>query len=154
MAYLGLVWHNPWQFRVAEDAWSRTFALPWVGIVEGIRWSLWHWPDLTQPNWRGLTDALYAVVFLALTAWAWRDLDWIERSYAVVFWVYVLCTPNIKTLPYYNDTLISMARFLLVFLPLWIWLGRSRWRTVAVLLPSAMFFLVYAGRWVYGGWIG
>ncbi len=157
MAYLGLAWHDPLIFRKAEDAWSRSFALPWVGIVEGIHWSLWHWAHfhkLSQPNWRGLTDALYALVFLALTALAWRDFDWSERAYAVVFWIYVLCTPNVHTLPYYNDTLISMARFLLVLVPLWLWLGRSRWRTLPVALPSALFFLVYAGRWVLGGWIG
>jgi len=157
MAYLGLAWHDPLLWRKAEDAWSRSFQLPWVGIVEGIRWSLWHWShfhELSQPNWRGLTDALYALVFLALTALAWRDFDWAERSYAVVFWIYVLCTPNVNTLPYYNDTLISMARFVLVLVPLWLWLGRSRWRTLPVALPAALFFLVYAGRWVLGGWIG
>ncbi len=157
MAYLGLAWHDPLLWRKAEDAWSRSFQLPWVGIVEGIRWSLWHWShfhELSQPNWRGLTDALYALVFLALTALAWRDFDWSERAYAVVFWIYVLCTPNVKTLPDYNDTLISMGRFLLVLVPLWLWLGRSRWRTLPVALPSALFFLVYAGRWVLGGWIG
>ena len=157
MAYLALAWHDPLLWRKAEDAWSRSIQLPWVGIVEGIRWSLWHWQtkgDLSQPNWRGLTDALYALVFLALTAWAWRDLDWPERAYVVVFWIYTLCTPNVKTLPNYNDTLISMARFLLVLAPLWLWLARSRWRTLVVALPSALFFLVYAGRWVLGGWIG
>jgi len=154
MAYLGLAWHNPLIFRKAEDAWSRSFALPWVGIYDGFTWSLQRWPHLLQPNWRGLVDASYAVVFLTLTAWAWRDFDWAERAYAVVFWIYVLCTPNLPNTHSFSDTLLSMARFLLVLVPLWLWLGRSRWRTLLVALPLALFFLVYAGRWVLGGWIG
>jgi len=154
MAYLGLAWHNPLIFRKAEDAWSRSFAPPWVGIYDGFKWSLQQWPHMGQPNWRGLTDASCAVVFLALTAWAWRDFDWSERAYAVVFWLYVLCVPSLATTHYYSDTLVSMARFVLVLVPLWLWLGRSRWRTLPVALPAALFFLVYAGRWVLGGWIG
>ena len=154
MAYLGLVWHDPLIFRKAEDAWGRSFAPPWVGIYDGFKWSLQQWPHMGQPNWRGLTDASFAVVFLVLTAWAWRDFDWAERAYAVVFWLYVLCPPSLATDHYYSDTLISMARFLLVLVPLWLWLGRSRWRTVPVALPAALFFLVFAGRWVLGGWIG
>jgi hypothetical protein len=47
-----------------------------------------------------------------------------------------------------------MARFLLLLLPLWLWLARSRRRTVLMALPSAVALLVYAGRWVNGGWIG
>ncbi len=154
MAYLGLAWHNPLIFRKAEDAWGRSFAPPWVGIYDGFKWSLQQWPHMGQPNWRGLTDASCAVVFLALTAWAWRDFDWSERAYAVVFWLYVLCVPSLATTHYYSDTLVSMARFVLVLVPLWLWLGRSRWRTLPVALPAALFFLVYAGRWVLGGWIG
>ncbi len=154
MVYLGLAWHNPLIFRKAEDAWSRSFAPPWVGIYDGFKWSLQHWPHMGQPNWRGLTDASCAVVFLALTAWAWRDFDWSERAYAVVFWLYVLCVPSLATTHYYSDTLVSMTRFVLVLVPLWLWLGRSRWRTLPVALPAALFFLVYAGRWVLGGWIG
>jgi len=154
MAYLGLAWHDPLAFRKAEDAWGRSFQLPWVGIYDGLTWSLQRWPHLGQPNWRGLTDALFALVFLVLTAWAWRDLDWTERAYATVFWIYVLCPASLAKDHYYSDTLISMARFLLVLVPLWLWLARSRLGALAVALPSALFFLVYAGRWVLGGWIG
>ncbi len=154
IAYLGLVWRDPLRFRAAEDAWGRSFQPPWVGIYDGLTWSLQRWPHLGQPNWRGLTDAMFALVFLALTARAWREWDWAERAYAVVFWMYALCPASLAKDHYYSDTLISMARLLLTLAPLWLWLGRSRGRTLAVALPSALFFLVYAGRWVLGGWIG
>lgn len=153
MAYLKLAWGDPLLFREAEKAWGRSFAAPWVGIVDGLTWSLRGWPHLPQQNWRGLTDALYAVVFLGLTALAWRGLDWTERAYAVVFWLFVLCEPQISD-PLYPDTLISMARFLLLLLPLWLWLARSRWRTLPMAVLSAAALLFYAARWVNGGWIG
>jgi hypothetical protein len=156
MAYLQIAWGDPLLFREAEKAWQRSFAAPWVGIVDGISWSLRPWlagHPLPQPNWRGLTDALYATVFLGLTALAWRGMDWTERAYAVVFWLFVLCEPQISD-PQYPDTLISMARFLLLLLPLWLWLARSRWRTLLFTLPSVAALLFYAARWVNGGWIG
>ncbi len=153
MAYQWLAWGDPLRWYEAEKAWSRSLALPWSGIVNGITWSLRHWPHLTQPAWRGLTDALYALVFLALSAFAWRRVDWPGRAYMVVFWVYTLCEPATSE-PTHPDTLISMARLLLVLLPLWLWLGQSRWRTPAVALPSAFVLLFYAARWVNAGWIG
>ena len=152
MAYLVVAWGDPLLFQKAEQAWNRSLAAPWVGIVDGLSWSLRGWPHLPQQNWRGLTDALYAVVFLGLTALAWRDLDWVERSYCIVFWLYALCTPQIDD-PRYPDTLISTARFLLVLLPLWTWLARSRWRTSIFLVPSILVFLIYAARWVNHAWI-
>ena len=153
MAYLKLAWGDPLLFREAEKAWNRSFAAPWVGIVDGITWSLRGWPHLPQQNWRGLTDALYAVVFLALSALAWRGIGWTERAYVVVFWLFVLCEPQISD-PHYPDTLISMARFLLLLLPLWLWLARSRWRTLPMAVLSAAVLVFYAARWVNGGWIG
>lgn len=153
MAYLKLAWGDPLLFREAEKAWNRSFAAPWVGIVDGITWSLRGWPHLPQQNWRGLTDALYAVVFLGLTALTWRGISWTERAYAVVFWLFVLCEPQISD-PLYPDTLISMARFLLLLLPLWLWLARSRWRTLPMAAISAVVLLFYAARWVNAGWIG
>lgn len=160
MAYLKLAWGDPLLFRKAEEAWSRSFAAPWAGIVDGISWSLRPWlhghafpGGLPQQNWRGLTDALYAAVFLLLTALAWRDLDWPQRAYAAIFWLYVLCEPNISN-PLYPDTLISMARFLLMLLPLWLWLAGSRRRTLLMAVPSALLLLFYTARWVNGAWIG
>jgi len=154
MAYQWLAWGDPLRWYEAEKAWSRSLALPWSGIVNGVTWSLRGWPHhMTQPAWRGLTDALYAVVFLALSAFAWRRIDWPGRAYMVVFWVYTLCEPATSE-PTHPDTLISMARLLLVLLPLWLWLGQSRWRTIALALPSAFVLLFYAARWVNAGWIG
>ena len=153
MAYQWLAWGDPLRWYEAEKAWSRSLALPWSGIVNGVAWSLRGWPHLTQPAWRGLTDALYALVFLVLSAFAWRRIDWPGRAYMVVFWVYTLCEPATSE-PTHPDTLISMARLLLVLLPLWLWLGQSRWRTLAVALPSAFVLLFYAARWVNAGWIG
>jgi hypothetical protein len=140
-------------FHEAEKAWGRSLAAPWTGIVDGLTWSLRPWPHLPQQNWRGLTDALYAVVFLGLTALGWREMSWVERAYAVVFWLFVLCEPQISD-PRYPDTLLSMARFLLLLLPLWLWLARSRHRALLMAVPSAVVLLVYAGRWVNGAWIG
>lgn len=153
MLYQWLAWGDPLLFQKAEQAWQRSLALPWAGIVDGLSWSLRGWPHLTQPQWRGLTDALYATVFVGLTALAWRDLEWVERAYAVVFWLYVLCEPQISD-PNYPDTLISMARFLLMLLPLWLWLARSRRRTWLMAVPSTLALLFYAARWVNRGWIG
>ena len=153
MAYLQLAWSDALLFHEAEKAWGRSLAAPWVGIVDGLTWSLRAWPHLPQPNWRGLTDALYALAFLALTSLAWRDLSWVERAFSVLFWLFVLSEPQI-TDPHYPDTLISMARFLLMLLPLWLWLARSRRRTALVAIPAALALLFYAGRWVNGGWIG
>jgi len=153
MAYQWLAWGDPLRWYEAEKAWSRSLALPWSGIVNGVTWSLRDWPHLKQPAWRGLTDALYALVFLALSAFAWRRVDWPGRAYMVVFWVYTLCEPATSE-PTHPDTLISMARLLLVLLPLWLWVGQSRWRTLAVALPSAFILLFYAARWVNAGWIG
>lgn len=153
MAYQQVAWGNPLLFQQAEQAWQRSLAAPWTGIVDGLTWSLRGWPHLSQPQWRGLTDALYAVVFLGLTALAWREIDWVGRAYAVVFWLYVLCEPQIND-PAYPDTLISMARFLLMLLPLWLWLARSPRRTLLMALPSAALLLFYAVRWVNRGWIG
>jgi hypothetical protein len=153
MAYLKLAWGDPLLFRAAEKAWGRSLAAPWVGIVDGLTWSLRPWPHLPQQNWRGLTDALYALVFLGLTALAWPQMGWVDRAYATVFWLFVLCEPQVSD-PHYPDTLLSMARFLLLLLPLWLWLARSRRRTALMALPSAVALLVYAGRWVNGGWIG
>jgi hypothetical protein len=153
MAYLKLAWGDPLLFREAEKAWGRSLAAPWVGIVDGLTWSLRPWPHLPQQNWRGLTDALYALVFLGLTALAWPQMGWVDRAYAIVFWLFVLCEPQISD-PHYPDTLLSMARFLLLLPPLWLWLARSRRRTLLMALPSAVALLVYAGRWVNGGWIG
>ena len=153
MAYLKLAWGDPLLFHAAEKAWGRSLAAPWVGIVDGLTWSLRPWPHLPQQNWRGLTDALYALVFLGLTALAWPQMGRVDRAYAVVFWLFVLCEPQVSD-PHYPDTLISMARFLLLLLPLWLWLARSRRRTLLMALPSAGALLLYAGRWVNGGWIG
>ncbi len=153
MAYQWVSFGDPFLFQEAQKAWSRTLAPPWVGLIDGFKWTLISWPHLTQPQWRGLTDALYALVFLLLTALAWRRTDWVGRTYALVFWVYVLCLPNISD-PKYPDTLISTPRFLLVLVPLWIWLGHSRWRTALIAGPSALLLLAYTVRWVNGGWIG
>jgi len=153
MAYLQLAWGDPLLFRAAEKAWGRSLAAPWVGIVDGLTWSLRPWPHLPQQNWRGLTDALYALVFLGLTALAWPQMGWVDRAYASVFWLFVLCEPQVSD-PHYPDTLLSMARFLLLLLPLWLWLARSRWRTALMALPSTVALLFYAGRWVNGAWIG
>jgi Mannosyltransferase (PIG-V) len=153
MAYLKLAWGDPLLFREAEKAWGRSLAAPWVGIVDGLTWSLRPWPHLPQQNWRGLTDALYALAFLGLTALAWPQMGWVDRAYAIVFWLFVLCEPQVSD-PHYPDTLLSMARFLLLLLPLWLWLAHTRRRTALMALPSAVALLLYAGRWVNGGWIG
>jgi len=153
MVYQWASFGDPLLFQKAEKAWSRSFALPWVGLVDGISWSLRGWGHMTQPQWRGLVDALYAVLFLALCVPAWRSMDRPARAYAVVFWLYVLCTPQISN-PKYPDTLISMPRFLLMLLPLWLWLARSRARTLLMLAPSAVLLVLYGARWVNGGWIG
>lgn len=150
MIYLGLAWGNPLRFHIAEESWGRVLAVPWVGVVDGLMWSLGQRPQL---YWQGFFDVLYAVVFLGLTAIAWRGIDRPGRAYAVVFWLYVLCEPQV-TFRDHPDTLISMARFLLVLLPLWIWLARSRARTLVVILPSTILFLIYAARWISGAWIG
>jgi len=153
MAYQWASFGDPFLFQEAQKAWSRTLAPPWVGLVDGIKWTLISWPHLTQPQWRGLTDVLYALVFLLLTALAWHRTDWTGRTYSLVFWAYVLCLPNVSD-PKYPDTLISTPRFLLALVPLWIWLGRSRRRTALVMSLSTPLLLAYAIRWVNGGWIG
>jgi len=167
MVYLKLAWGDPFIFARVQKAWGRSVAAPWVGIVDGLWYSLrpWresigpgsplgHWQALTQPDWRGLTDALYATVFLALTALAWRGMGWVGRSYAVVFWLVTLCEPQLIDLKLHPDTLISTPRFLLALLPLWLWLARSRGRALAVAVPSFFVLLFYAARWVNGAWIG
>ena len=80
-------------------------------------------------------------------------MGWVDRAYAIVFLLFVLFAPQVSD-PHYPDTLLSMARFLLLLLPLWLWLARSRRRAALMALPSAVTLLFYAGRWVNGGWIG
>ncbi|MGI8968515.1 MAG: mannosyltransferase family protein [Chloroflexota bacterium] len=138
----------------AQRAWHRQLSLPWVGFVDSFRWVVRH--GVAHPAW-AVEDVLQlgcALIGLAVTVAAWRELSGAYRAYCVVFWLLVLLTPAVLDDAY--APFGSVDRFLITLVPAVIWLAtKSSGRGFRPLLALSSLLLAGAtGVQLAGGWVG
>jgi hypothetical protein len=151
MAYLWARFGNPLLFSSSQRSWHRTFAWPWQSLVAAIARPLSSLPHLSGVELHGVTDTLWALVFLAITVGAARSLDRPYAAFLWLFWAVVLSTPAL--LDNAASPLISLPRFLATAFPLFIFLSGTRERfmvTCAIAIPLLIF---NTAIFVSGGWV-
>lgn len=138
----------------AQRGWHRQLTSPLTGFTASVQWLFSN--GLSDIPWaiENLLQLTVTIVFLVLTACAWRRLDGASRMYAAGFWVVVLLSP--EWLDHYYAPLSSMDRFVLLLFPVYLWMA-ARWRmwrdprTVAI---SSVLMLAVATVHLCGGWVG
>lgn len=151
MAYLWIRFGSPFLFSTSQRSWHRTLAWPWQSLLASVTRPFATLPRLSTIQAHGLTDTLWALIFLAITIGATRSL---ERQYAVflwLFWVVVLSTPAL--LDNVASPLISMPRFLATAFPLLIFLAGTRRRFVLTCAISLPLLVFNTAIFVSGGWV-
>lgn len=138
----------------AQAVWHRSLTFPWAGFTYSVAW-LAH-SGLAHVPWaiENALQLVVTIVFLALTALAWRALSWAERIYCAGFWALALLSP--EWMDSYYAPFSSMDRLVLALFPLAAW-AASRLSPGAlrgVLLASGALMAGSAGVFLAGGWVG
>jgi Mannosyltransferase (PIG-V) len=165
--YLGLAEGDAWRFLDIQDAWSRSFALPLTGALDG---AVAAWDGLRQlvsgqrevvyfdkaagDPYRiaAVNLMLFASLVFALVACvgAFRRLP---KAYGV--WVAAsLVLP--LSFPVEPQPLMSLPRFLVVLFPIFMWLGvwsEERRATNAVVAVSALGLGLFTAQFATWHWI-
>jgi Mannosyltransferase (PIG-V) len=138
----------------AEQAWHRTWTFPWMGFAASIEWLADHGSRLLPWAVENILQLCVTLMFLALTALAWRYLDQPARVYCVGFWLLVLTSPEWRN--GYYAPFSSMDRFVLSLFPLAGWAAAHvpvrRPAFLATTSTAAM--LAAAAVHLSGGWVG
>ncbi|HLJ67647.1 MAG TPA: mannosyltransferase family protein [Chloroflexota bacterium] len=138
----------------AQRPWHRSLTWPWTGFTASLDWLFKH--GGSNPGWvvENMLGVAVVVLFLALTALAWRSLCAASRLYIGGFWAAVLCTP--QWLDGYYAPFSSTVRFVLVLFPLAGWAASrlSGRAFAAVAGGSAVLVSVGASVHLMGGWVG
>jgi len=133
--------HPTAYFSVTESVWKQGLSWPWRAHVEFFKGpvALWGWE-------RSLIDLAFTHVFLALAVFSFR----IRPSYGL----YAVAA---ITFPVLSGTLISMPRYVAVAFPVYVVLAQCvsghRWRTIGLLVFSALLAALFAARFVTWRWI-
>jgi hypothetical protein len=138
----------------AQRAWHRALTFPWTGFVASIDW-LRH-PGSHNPGevTENLLQLVVTLIFLLLTAVAWRHVGRATVVYCLGFWLLVLTAP--QWLDHYFAPFGSMARFVLALFPLAGWfasrLSPRHYRLLVTAFGASM--LGSVGVHLAGGWVG
>lgn len=138
----------------AQASWHRALTLPWTGFIASIQWlARFGLHDLPWAS-ENLLQLGVTLLFLTLTAVAWRDLDRASRLYCAGFWLLVLVTPEWRN--GYYAPFSSMDRFVLALFPLAGW-ATQQLSTAHLrhwLRGSALAMCAAAAVHLSGGWVG
>lgn len=138
----------------AQRGWHRALTWPWIGFTASLSWLSRHSTENAGWTAENVVQMTLAIVFLGLTARAWRDFDLPTRTYCLVFWVLVLASP--EYLDDYLAPLSSIDRFVLALFPLAIWAGKritGRWER-PVIVAFALLLAGSTAVHIGGGWVG
>lgn len=138
----------------AQRGWHRAFTSPLTGFTASVGWLVSSGRSDIPWAIENLLQLAVTIVFMSLTVWAWRRLDWASRIYAAGFWIVVLLSP--EWLDHYYAPLSSMDRFVLVLFPVYLWMA-ARWRTWRephTIAISSVLMLAVATVHLCGGWVG
>jgi hypothetical protein len=148
-----------WGLRIsqilgAQRHWHRSLTWPWNGFLASIHFLQSHLAY--NPGWTAedLLQLGVTLLFLGLTAAAWRSLSPSVAVYCTAFWLLLLCTP--EWLDGYFSPFSSADRFILALFPLAGWVAiRLTRRAYRLWLPlSAAVMLGAATVHLSGGWVG
>lgn len=163
MIFLYRAFGNPLLFSTAQQAWWRTFAPPWETLYVSITWPLGDILHGTPNVWdpAALHDLAYALGGLAVTWLAWRRLPRAQAAYLWLLWVVLLSAPAMlpeanpaaHTGTPHHDVLMSLPRMLLMFFPLFAYLGLRRRLYPWLAGLFALALPIYAGVFLAGIWI-
>ncbi|SDF35094.1 hypothetical protein SPACI_015570 [Sporomusa acidovorans DSM 3132] len=148
--YNYLLFADPLAFVHSQQAWGRRFGLPWDNFWNNVNLVVAGVPSLEVGVY--LDAVLVALAFIALLAvtvipafrlpWTYTLLGW--------FWFFV---PMFSTSPIYP--LYSMARFVLVILPVYLFLAKLPDAVFYCLITmSAVGLLVCTGLFINWAWLG
>ena len=124
-ALAGFMVYNYWQvgsaaaFLEGQQAWGRTFAYPWINVWNNVLLIKDHFPEI-EP---GIVLDLFLVslCFVAMLLLTGSNRFRIRRSYLLLGWIW-FAVPLLSTSPWFP--LYSMARFVLVVFPLYIFIAQ------------------------------
>jgi hypothetical protein len=151
MVYLWARFGDPLIFSDSQRSWHRTWAWPWQALQAALERPLAGFPRLSAMQWHAGLDTLWAVLFLAVTAYAVRGLPRRYVAFLALFWLVVLATPALGDGAV--DPLISLPRFLLTAFPLLIFLASTPRRAGVAIALSLPLLLFNAGDFISGGWV-
>jgi hypothetical protein len=126
-----------------SEHWHRTFAWPWVGMIESYRSMAWRTP--AEAHMVGFEELFFVLLGLAATVFSWFRQ---RPSYAVwmtVNWLMFASQPFVFAVP----------RFALALFPMFLLeaeLGRSRVVAAVLTFWSLLFFSLFAGQFAQGLW--
>jgi Gpi18-like mannosyltransferase len=128
-------------FSITQQVWKQGWGWPWRTFAEFLVGPLSFW------GWQGsVIDLSFTLVFLLLSISAFR----LRPGYGLYSMAVVL-------FPVWSGTLLSMPRYVAVAFPAYIvlaqWAFRQRWRTVALLIGSALLAALFAARFVTWRWV-
>jgi mannosyltransferase PIG-V len=159
MIYLQIAQGNALLFLRAQEAWGRTLAPPWQGMltdINHIMHPITYLPMHTQvaEHTLALLDLSFLALFLALLVIGVRYLPRSYTAYTLTVWLTILINPAIG--PRQPLALLSVSRFGLVLFPPFIVLGLlGRRRAVDRFLLAlfvallSLFTIVFVrGRWI------
>jgi Gpi18-like mannosyltransferase len=138
----------------AERGWHRALTFPWTGFQASLEWLVQ--AGSRNPAWaaENLLQLAVTVIFLVLTALAWRHLGGMAAAYCGIFWVALLVSP--EWLDRYYAPFSSMDRLVLGLFPLAGWAASrvtgARFRVLVA--ASALIMLGAAAVHTFGGWVG
>jgi hypothetical protein len=127
---------------VQRQHWSHSLSAPWVGFADAIRGISWRvpWEKLTV----GGGEAAGGITAYATTILSWLRLRPSDAAYATVL------TVMVTFLPFW----LSIPRYLLAMYPLFLLVGRIRYRWVYLAIVAASFvaLLVFGLAFGRGYW--
>jgi hypothetical protein len=127
---------------VQRQHWSHSLSAPWVGFADAIRGISWRvpWEKLTV----GGGEAVGGIAAYATTVLSWLRLRPSDAAYATVL------TVMVTFLPFW----LSIPRYLLAMYPLFLLVGRIRYRWVYLAMVAASFvgLLVFGLAFGRGYW--
>jgi Gpi18-like mannosyltransferase len=150
-AYLWVRFGNPLLFSSSQRSWHRTIAWPWQSLVAAVTRPFLNMPHLSGTELHGITDTLWAFLFLGVTVCAARSLRREYSAFLWLFWAVVLSTPAL--LDNAASPLISLPRFLATAFPLLIFLAGTRRRFVMTCAISLPLLVFNTAIFVSGGWV-
>jgi hypothetical protein len=143
MAYLWVLRADPLYFTHVQKHWGRSFAAPWVSVIDAFHKML-HSPIGTQVANEALQIAFTALMIFVLIA-GWRRLRPSYIAYMALSILVPMCT----------SSLMSMPRFALVLFPMYGILarwGERPWANRLILafsLPLLGLFTVLFADWYW-----
>lgn len=166
LAYLWLVWGDPFLTFKIQSNWGRSFALPWHTFAmtwDQLRFD-WVSAIISAPGWRTLTsynvrwsfaeheslDVAAALVAAMLLVVCFRRLP-----FAWGLWCLLVLVPPLFS-PSQQHPLMSMPRYMLVLFPLfvaWATLLHRRWTRVATYVGCILLLCVLTTQFATWFWV-